>query len=134
MSAQMMMEISANISEAAKKWTGMPDFVYTRDNERFFEEHATFLWTVGIAYCPVVYLLGVLMSYRKEPFGLKAPLAIWNAILGVFSIVAALALVPAWVEHMQDRGFVVHDSLCSTSIFNKPAAFIIFLFNLSKVS
>eukprot|EP01138_Halocafeteria_seosinensis_P008898 gb/GECG01009094.1/.p1 GENE.gb/GECG01009094.1/~~gb/GECG01009094.1/.p1 ORF type:complete len:287 (+),score=15.72 gb/GECG01009094.1/:1-861(+) len=125
-------EISGYISEAAKDWTGMRDFEYLKDNERFFEEHATILWTAGLAYCPVVYLLGVLMSYREKGFGLKGPLAIWNAILGIFSILAALALVPAWVEHMHDHDFVIHDSLCSTSIFTKPAGFVLFLFNLSK--
>lgn len=127
------MQLSEQISDATAKAVGLEHFSYIPDNEASFEKHWMVLAIIGASYCPVIYLLGKFMENR-QPYGLKAPLAIWNALLGLFSIIGALVMFPLWLQHLKENDYSFHDTLCSTEVFKKKGAYMVFLFNLSKVS
>ena len=70
-------------------------------------------WTVTFSYS-VVYLLilAVLtqwMRYRPR-FELKGPLVIWNAGLALFSIAAAVRVVPEFLRILNQEG--CHKTIC----------------------
>jgi hypothetical protein len=81
-----------------KEWT---DGVYWTRTSRIFANAAII---ASVTYVILVFGGARLMKNRK-PFDLKAPLAIWNLILSVFSIIGTIRLIPHLVY-----GLAINDS------------------------
>ena len=96
----------------------------------FFKDHALELGIIAALYCPTIFFLKAFME-KREPFKLKWTVAAWNFGLSVFSFVAAINVVPLLVLNIWQQGFMT--SVCDASVYNSPAAWWIFVFNLSKV-
>lgn len=71
----------------------------------------------------------------KEPFNLRYPLALWSLLIGLFSLIGSLRVVPALVSLIREVGWM--NSICSDTrqiwVVSHPAGFWAFHFALSKV-
>jgi len=73
------------------------------------------------------------MMKDKQPFDLKAALALWNLFLAVFSFVGALRTVPHLLMMLQSQGF--RYSICQAATVGygcSASGFWVFLFIYSK--
>lgn len=108
------------------------------------EANYTIEHTAGWAYkylsvpplASVFYLL-VIFSGKKwmqnrQPFDLRRPLAVWNSILAVFSVMGFVVLAPPIVDHIRESGYF--HAVCNSRI-NSVALLSLwaYLFVLSKL-
>ena len=104
-----------------------------------FKREDSVLWLRGTlpftAYCSAAYLVIVfgLQRYMKNraAFELRPALALWSASLAVFSLIAAVKLVPERVHVVRQYGWA--DSVCKVDVYPDDLVFWVFLFVLSKV-
>lgn len=68
---------------------------------------------------------------KRPRFDLRPALALWSAILGIFSIFGAIRTIPELTYVMYNYGFEF--SVCNSSYFNGPTGFWAFMFTISKV-
>ena len=91
-------------------------------------------WYVPPSACTLYLALIVLgrkwMSSR-QPYKLRAVLALWNLSLAVFSTIGFVVLAPDLLRHAWRD---LPDSICNTAIYNKPLlSFFCLLFVFSKL-
>jgi elongation of very long chain fatty acids protein 6 len=94
----------------------------------FYVQHSNWFLAAAILYVPVIFLLKLFMKNRS-PMNLKKPLAIWSAFLALFSLMGTLQTIPPLIERWMNGEY----QLCDTEIYKHPAAFWVFVFNVSKV-
>ncbi|KNC50192.1 uncharacterized protein AMSG_06337 [Thecamonas trahens ATCC 50062] len=85
----------------------------------------------AIAYIPVVFGLQAYMADRP-PLSLKPLLIMWNFVLAIFSIVAAVQLIPILLMLLLRDGFL--NSVCETAHYDLPSSWWVYLFGLSKIA
>jgi len=119
-----------------------PNYSYVFDFERDFEHEVTkgwFLenWRTIITYAAGLYMLLIFggqqyMSTRPR-MEIRGPLILWNALLGIFSIMGALRTWPEILHVLGEHG--IYHSLCIPSFIEKDrvAGYWTFMFVMSKV-
>lgn len=91
--------------------------------------HVPFIMGIGV-YLSVLYFGQKIMA-NKEPIKARTVLILWNTGLAVFSILGFARVFPEFLYTLTKFGF--HYSICNNSYLqNKPVAFWIYLFVLSK--
>jgi len=98
---------------------------------KFFDDHFLFLVISLLAYPPIVFGLVQFMK-KREAFDLRVPLILWNLFLASFSLLGAVYTMPLFPVVLNEYGWWT--SVCARWCFgNGEYAFLVFLFNLSKV-
>ena len=71
------------------------------------------------------------MSTRK-PYNLRQPLAVWSALLAIYSVFSTIRTLPLLFEIIRSKGFV--GSICSNNyLYQQPVIlFWVYIFTLSK--
>ena len=93
----------------------MDSFVLDIDFEKhlkWFEKHWYYSFYLSFVYIVFVYFGTKLMKNRK-PYELRKPLAVWNSILAVFSILGTFQCLPEFIEIIASKGII--ESFCSIS-------------------
>lgn len=91
-------------------------------------------WTLSFWYSAlyVIFVFGGKYYMEKRPrFDLRPALALWSAILGIFSIFGAIRTIPELSYVIYNYGFEF--SVCNPSYFDGPTGFWAFMFTISKV-
>lgn len=91
-------------------------------------------WTLSIWYA-ALYVMVIFAGkwYMKDRprFELRMPLAIWSAVLGIFSIMGAVRTTPELIYRIYHQSFEA--SVCTSAYFYGPTAFWAYMFTISKV-
>ena len=94
-------------------------------------------WNIPIVAC-VTYLIfcyrGCKDMENKKPYDLKMELAIWNALLSLFSFIGMFRTVPFLLARLMEGTY--RDSVCAVAVDNYgagPTGFWTYLFILSKL-
>jgi len=110
-------------------------FGFERDfDEESFMQWMLTNWTLCFWYSALYVILifgGKYLMQKRPRFDLRPALALWSAILGLFSIMGAARTLPEIVYVIEKYGFTY--SVCNPSYFNSPTAFWAFMFTISKV-
>lgn len=91
-------------------------------------------WSLSFWYAGayIVLIFGSKYYMNKRPrFEIRALLALWSSILGVFSVFGAARTIPEFVHVLQNFGF--EHSMCNPSFYHGPVAFWCCMFTISKV-
>lgn len=95
----------------------------------FAREH----WYLSV-YASILYIIAIfgIQAYMKNrpAFELKKALFVWNAGLGIFSIIGVIRYTPEFMSVVSNGG--IHASLCRREGLNEPLAYWSLLFTLSK--
>lgn len=118
-------------------------WTYTDPAETFhfsFEEIDPFWWHTfvssnwhfavygGIFYICSIFGIQFLMKNR-EPYNLRKALFLWNAVLGVFSILGFLRFLPGFIFVLSNG---LYSSICEKTNTTIPMGFWTLMFVLSK--
>nr|WPC85592.1 elongation of very long chain fatty acids protein 3/6 [Hediste diversicolor] len=110
-------------------------FGFERDfDEESFMQWMLHNWTLCFWYSALYVIIifgGKYLMEKRPKFDLRPALALWSAILGLFSIMGAARTLPEMVYVIEKYGFTY--SVCNPSYFNSPTAFWAFMFTISKV-
>ena len=94
-------------------WSKLPGVPFTFEfetnyNSDYHREWFTKNWTlsipIAIGYIGFVYASTKYMKDRK-PMNLRIPLALWSAILTIFSIYGCIRSLPELVDQLRTNGF-----------------------------
>lgn len=92
-------------------------------------------WFVPLLACALYLTLvwrGKKLMQKRTPFGLRAPLFVWNLCLAIFSIAGAAVEFPPLVQTVRKHGFTY--SVCHSDILFEPAqSLFALLFVISKI-
>ena len=92
-------------------------------------------WWVPLVACSVYLILvwcGKEWMKKREPFGLRGPLFVWNLSLAVFSIIGASVEIPPLFRYIREYGFSY--SVCNTEAHSNPLfSFFCFVAVMSKM-
>lgn len=78
------------------------DYDYER-SKQWLRDHEGVLLTCALSYVVSIFTIKFVMRDRK-PFDLQRPLAIWNAILAVFSIAGFVRMTPVFLNTIRTKG------------------------------
>jgi len=108
------------------------EFDWDAWNEFFWTPNMTLFFTVGsILYIPLVFL-GLRFMRDREPFSLRWPLLIWNAVLSTLS---GIGFYHTFFM-MRDSLMAVNslqDQICNHQCFTHRGALYVWLFNATKI-
>ena len=114
-----------------------PSLAYTSETcaagVRWYSEQQTYVFAIGAMYLVTVFLLFAVMKTRS-PWNLRRALALWNLLLGIFSIAGAIRTAPHLISTLLDRGIVY--TVCTDPLkwyCDGATGFWVHLFILSKV-
>lgn len=126
---------SAALQPTTSKFNYSMVFGFERDfDEESFMQWMLHNWTLCFWYSALYVILifgGKYLMQKRPRFDLRPALALWSAILGLFSIMGAARTLPEMVYVIEKYGFTY--SVCNPSYFNSPTAFWAFMFTISKV-
>lgn len=103
-------------------------------DERSFSEWMSLNWHMCLwsSAVYVVLIFGVKYLMQDRPrFDLRPALALWSALLGIFSLFGAARTVPELIYVLKNQG--LESSICSDSFFDGPTGFWAVLFTVSKI-
>jgi len=125
---------------ALKPWSQLAGHGLALNFEENFDSKYHLMWFrmnwfhsvyYSMAYAVLVYL-GVKLMKNRKPYVLRRPLALWSALLALFSILGTVRCLPELIEVITNKGLV--ESFCSISFANdNRILFWHLLFSWSKV-
>ena len=97
---------------------------------KWFSSNLSIPFVLCLLYLSAVYLGRRWMRFRKA-YSLRRELAVWNAFLALFSIVAFMKTTPLMFRKLSEGGYV--SSVCSNMENSSSEVFWLLAFTLSKV-
>eukprot|EP00002_Diphylleia_rotans_P017141 TRINITY_DN3320_c0_g1_i1.p1 TRINITY_DN3320_c0_g1~~TRINITY_DN3320_c0_g1_i1.p1 ORF type:complete len:307 (+),score=59.99 TRINITY_DN3320_c0_g1_i1:49-969(+) len=99
----------------------------------FFGGHTNVAWAFAVAYLVIIFWLRDEVMPKRNPFVLKAPLALWNLFLCVFSVIGALRVAPRFYTLIAEDGLKGSVCLHAYTWCNDSTGWWALLFILSKI-
>uniref|UniRef100_A0A183BP92 Elongation of very long chain fatty acids protein n=1 Tax=Globodera pallida TaxID=36090 RepID=A0A183BP92_GLOPA len=103
-----------------------------RTAKQWLIDYEPFLLKCVLIYVVTIFTIKFVMGSRK-PFGLQGPLAIWNAILAVFSIAGFVFITPTFFRVISQKGIQYTYTQINEIHTDKTAGYWCFLWCVSKI-